>query len=177
MIILVFAFSRTGRRSQSLKSPQTPAQTSQTTAPTVSENPAAQCHLVNQVLPDMNCTPGVADPNVTEDNIQQTICVQGYTKTIRPPESYTTTLKRQQIAEYGYSDTNLRDYEEDHLISLELGGSPTDPKNLWPEPGASPNSKDKVEDSLHTFVCEGRIQLTDAQHRIASNWTTALNGL
>jgi hypothetical protein len=25
-------------------------------------------------------------------------------------------------------------YEEDHLISLEDGGDPTDPRNLFPEP-------------------------------------------
>jgi len=51
-----------------------------------------------------------------------------------PPENYTHELKIEQIREYGYSDINLRDYEEDHLIPLELGGNPTDPKNLWPEP-------------------------------------------
>jgi hypothetical protein len=28
---------------------------------------------------------------------------------------------------------NPKDYEEDHLISLELGGAPRDPKNLWPQ--------------------------------------------
>ena len=70
-----------------------------------------------------------------------------------------------------------KQHEEDHLISLELGGAPSDPKNLWPEPGASPNPKDKIENFLHTEICSGRITLLDAQSRIAKDWVTAEQGL
>jgi hypothetical protein len=122
------------------------------------------------------CTPGAADPNVTQANVAQTICVSGYTKTIRPPVSYTDHLKAQQMAQYGFTDAP-RLHEEDHLISLELGGAPSDPKNLWPEPGASPNPKDKVENFLHDAVCAGRVPLVEAQQRIATNWKTAEQGL
>lgn len=73
---------------------------------------------------------------------------------------------------YGFTDS-IHSHEEDHLISLELGGAPSDPANLWPEPHASPNPKDKVENFLHAAVCAGKISLADAQHRIATNWTTA----
>jgi hypothetical protein len=70
-----------------------------------------------------------------------------------------------------YGDTKpISDYEEDHLIPLELGGSPTSPQNLWPEPGASPNPKDAVEDAANAAVCDGRITLAAAQQAIASNW-------
>ena len=79
----------------------------------------------------------------------------------------------QQIIAYGYTDKNPRDYEEDHLISLELGGNPTDPKNLWPEPGASPNPKDKIENLCHEKVCSGQITLGQAQQEIATDWPTA----
>jgi hypothetical protein len=105
--------------------------------------------------------------------IATTICRSGYTKTIRPPASYTGALKRQQIVAYGYADTNPGDYEEDHLIALELGGAPSDQRNLWPEPGHSPNPKDKVEDTLRQRVCAGSLSLAEAQHRIATDWTTA----
>jgi hypothetical protein len=131
------------------------------------------CHIVNGNLPDPSCTPGAIDPKVTQDNIDQTICVRGYTQTVRPPVSYTNKLKVQQIQDYGYADKSLKDYEEDHLISLELGGSPADPKNLWPEPGASPNPKDKIENLCNKEVCSGQISLAKAQHEIATNWTTA----
>src|SRR5258708_5170319 len=73
-------------------------------------------------LPDPNCTPGVINSTVTQANSTTTICISGFTKTIRPPASYTNNLKREQIKKYGYTDTNPHDYEEDHLISLELGG-------------------------------------------------------
>jgi hypothetical protein len=135
----------------------------------------ASCHA-NQALPDATCTAGVINPNVTQDNIQQTICVSGYTKTIRPAASYTDKIKAEQMSQYGYTDS-IHAHEEDHLISLELGGSPDDPKNLWPEPHASPNPKDKVENYLHAAVCSGRISLHDAQARIATDWTTAQAGL
>jgi hypothetical protein len=80
-----------------------------------------------QDRPDPTLTPGAINSGVTQANIKSTICVRGYTKTIRPPARYTTALKRQQIKQYGFSDKKLSDYEEDHLVSLELGGHPTDP--------------------------------------------------
>lgn len=131
-----------------------------------------KCHE-NNGLPDSKCTPGVIDPRVNQNNIQSTICVSGYTKTVRPPVSYTQDLKKQQIISYGYVDKKLQDYEEDHLISLELGGSPTDPKNLWSEPGNSPNPKDSTENMCHQKVCSGEITLEKAQQEIASDWKTA----
>ena len=150
----------------------TPSAITPTLINTQVSNPNGKCHI-RGVLPDPNCTPGVIDQGVNQDNIQQTICVKGYTKTVRPSAYYTNKLKVQQIIDYGYSDTNLKDYEEDHLISLELGGSPSDPKNLWPEPGESPNPKDKIENLCHEKICSGQISLSKAQVEISTNWQTA----
>jgi hypothetical protein len=136
------------------------------------------CHSISG-LPDPVCTPGVTDPRVTQGNIQTTICVSGYTKTVRPPAAYTTSLKKQQMIAYGYTDINPADYEEDHLIPLELGGHPTDPKNLWPQPriGAYPASaKDRKENTLHAKVCAGLVTLVAAQAAIALNWESAEGG-
>lgn len=121
-------------------------------------------------LPDPVCTPGVINPAVTQANIRFTICKSGYTATIRPPFSYTEPLKLQSIQDYGYTDTNVKDFEEDHLISLELGGSPTDVNNLWAEPHSSPNEKDRVENYLHTQICDGQMTLSEAQTLISTNW-------
>lgn len=133
------------------------------------------CHSING-RPDLGCTPGVANPNVTQANIYSTICVSGYTTTIRPSTSYTNALKTQQIREYGYTDTNLSDYEEDHLIPLEVGGDPTNPKNLWPEYGKIPNPKDSIENLCHSKVCSGQISLAEAQKEIVTDWYTACGG-
>jgi len=137
--------------------------------------PKGSCH-VNGELPDSTCTPGVADPNVTQQNIQQTICVPGYSRKLRnkyAPVNYTDALKRLQIREYGYQDTRPSSYEEDHLISIELGGHPNDPRNLWPEAPHSPNAKDRVEDELHQKVYSGQMTLLEAQRIISTDWTKA----
>jgi hypothetical protein len=127
-------------------------------------------------LPDPYRTPGWANPNVTPDNIKQSICKSGWTKTIRPPVSYTNQLKRQQIIEYGFNDKRLARYEEDHLISLQLSGHPTDPRNLWPEAYAGEcgaRVKDVIETKLKRLVCAGELPLWDAQRLIANNWIEA----
>lgn len=125
------------------------------------------------VLPDPNCTPGSINQDVTQENIYQTVCKKGYTKTIRPPVNYTENLKIEQIKEYGYPDTSLRDYEEDHLIPLELGGNPSDPKNLWPEPLNTAHQKDEIENLCNKKVCNEVLNLEEAQKEIASNWQAA----
>ncbi len=132
--------------------------------------------------PDPALTPGAANPTVTQSSIRSTICVSGWTATVRPPSSYTTALKRSQITAYGYADTNLADYEEDHLIPLELGGAPRDPANLWPEPysisladgtAVGARVKDQLENGLHALVCGGTLSLTTAQRLIGSDWIGA----
>jgi hypothetical protein len=122
-------------------------------------------------------TPGAANPAITQQNIRENICNPRWsTRSVRPEESYTHRLKIQQIREYGYADTRLRDYEEDHFIPLNLGGNPTDPRNLWPEPYATsiPDggvaAKDQVENYLHAEVCSGGLTLEQAQREIVEDW-------
>jgi hypothetical protein len=126
-----------------------------------------------EILPDPSCTPGAISPKVTEDTLATTICRTGYTKSIRPPASITTAEKRGNAAAYGYSGP-LKEAEYDHLVPLGLGGDPNDPRNLWVEPGKSPNPKDGIESKLHQLVCEGRVPLAAAQEAIANDWTTAM---
>jgi hypothetical protein len=129
------------------------------------------------IYPDRNLTPGATNENIRQDNIGDTICNPSWsTRLIRPPQEYTNRLKHQQIEQYDYADESSRDYEEDHLIPLELGGSPTDPKNLWPEPyrtsipDGGARFKDQVENYLHKQVCAGDIPLNEAQKEIATDW-------
>lgn len=132
-------------------------------------------------LPDPVLTPGVTDPRVTQDNIATTICVRGYTETVRPAEPYTEALKRRQMTIYRRAG-RISMYEEDHLIPLELGGSPSDERNLWPEPrsdapestpGDTAADKDLVERAANSAVCSGRISLAAAQRAMASDWMQA----
>ncbi len=130
-------------------------------------------------LPDSACTPGAADPRVTQTNIQQTICVSGYSSSVRPPVSVTDPIKTQEMLAYGDTGTKA-DYELDHLISLEIGGCPDCVANLWPEPynntlGA--HEKDKVVNYLHAKVCDGLISLSEAQSEIAKDWVSVYKTL
>jgi hypothetical protein len=109
-------------------------------------------------------TPGVLNPDVTQATINSTICVRGWTKTIRPPTSYTNDLKEKQMREYA-AGGSLSDYQEDHLISLELGGHPTDPRNLWPEPYPRASEVDSIENDLNDKVCAGELTLDEAQRK------------
>jgi hypothetical protein len=109
-------------------------------------------------------TPGVVNPEVRQETIRETICKRGWTRTIRPPSSYTSELKIRQMREYGVGG-DPSDYQEDHLISLELGGHPTDPRNLWPEPEPHASEVDRIENELNDKVCSGELTLVEAQRR------------
>lgn len=98
------------------------------------------------------------------------LCTPGYTRTIRPPQSYTTALKIKQLRQWNYKDQNPSHYEEDHFIPLELGGHPTDPENLFPEPWSEARAKDRDENALHAQVCTHHMGLLDAQHEIVRRW-------
>ncbi|MEX1357240.1 MAG: hypothetical protein WD981_01315 [Gaiellaceae bacterium] len=111
-------------------------------------------------------TPGVLNPQVAQDTIAQTICVDGWTSSIRPPTEYTNRLKLEQMETY-QREGEPADYQEDHLISLGLGGHPTDPRNLWPQPIEQALRVDRVERDLHETVCSGRMALAEAQRRIS----------
>lgn len=135
-------------------------------------------------LPDAKCSPGATNPKVTQATLKTTICRSGYTSDIRPPTNITSREKTANAASYGYKGA-MREAEYDHLISLQLGGDPNDPRNLWVEPpspghkaGAGPNNpKDVVETKLKNAICSGKTDLVKAQQAIAKDWTTALSSL
>jgi hypothetical protein len=123
-------------------------------------------HQAPAVRASWTLTPGVLNPDVTQASIATTVCARGWTKTIRPPVSYTNRLKLEQMREYGLAG-DPADYQEDHLVSLELGGHPTDPRNLWPEPKQRAEEVDGTENDLNDRVCSGSLSLADAQRKIS----------
>ncbi len=120
-------------------------------------------------LPDHACTPGSV-LNVTSNQV----CQVGYASSVRDvPES----VANQVYAEYGITSHGPAQFEVDHLVPLELGGS-NDISNLWAQPAIpSPGfpQKDMVENFLHDQVCSGKMSLADAQRSIATNWVTVFN--
>lgn len=122
---------------------------------------------VHGALPDRACTPGAIFASATKDQI----CVLGYSRRVRFVSSST---KRTAYREYGIMSHSAGQYEVDHLVSLELGGS-NSIANLWPEaaqPTPGFHEKDQAENYLHDQVCSGKISLQQAQQQIATNWLT-----
>jgi hypothetical protein len=143
-------------------------QTAPSGTPGAAQPAADPCHQAGATYCALN-------PAVTQATVAQTICVRGWTATIRPPSSYTEGLKRQQIASE-HLPGRLGDYEEDHRMPLELGGAPSDQTNLSPESPASPNPKDHDESSLREEVCAGRLTLDTAQQQLVGKWLAPYPG-
>lgn len=119
-------------------------------------------------LPDTRCTPGAIRAGAT----LATICSYGYSRRVRPQESYTEALKLKQIRAYDLRGSASH-YEEDHLVPLSIGGAPRNPANLWPEPRNGFNNakqKDQLETWSARMACSGRIPLGHLQREIATNW-------
>lgn len=138
-----------------------------------SERPAAICRYeAGGQLPDPVCTPGATNPAVTQRTIRRTICTAGWTRTVRPASL--EREKRRSMRAYA-AGGEPGGYEYDHLISLQLGGATSDPRNLWPEPyaGGGARSKDVVEAALKRLVCAGAMTLRAAQRAIARDWRVA----
>ena len=183
IVVAVFAASCGGAAA----TPATPLQSTATPtiaaailpSPTISTLPPNSCTSANG-LPDRLCTPGATNPDVTQATINITICVTGYAAQIRPAATYTNSLKIDHMRAYGYAAQAPGDFEEDHLIALEVGGDPRDPKNLWPERltgGSGALQKDRAENWARDEICAGRMQLADAQKRMAADWVELYNAM
>ena len=110
-------------------------------------------------LQDSACTPGAVFSGVTAKQV----CRPGYSSSVR---SVPDRVKRAVFTEYGIAGSHHGGaYEVDHLISLELGGHPTDPRNLWPEPYPRASEVDQIENQLNAEVCSGQLALAEAQQR------------
>jgi hypothetical protein len=120
------------------------------------------------IEPDPLETPGDTLPVTAQD-----VCTPGYSHKVR---NVPLEVKREVYRRYGISQHRPGEYEVDHLISLELGGS-NSVRNLWPESyWTSPwnaRVKDALENALHRAVCSGRVSLHTAQRAIATDWVAA----
>jgi hypothetical protein len=127
-------------------------------------------------LPDRKLTPGTVNAAISEEQYRAQCHTKGWTRLYRPPVSFTNSLKKLQMKEYGYPLAHLRDYEEDHLVPLCLAGAPQDPANLWPQPRSgewNADRKDQLEAKLCRLTCDGKVLLADAQREIAADWIVA----
>jgi hypothetical protein len=176
----------------------------------------------DEIYPNVAHNPGAIDPAITQENIADNICNKDFkTGTVRPLSSYTTQLKKKQMADiYDFTapqslaslggadydedkcvprSNNARCYEEDHIVSLQNGGAPSDPRNLFPEAYNSfvkkdhvgAREKDKVENYVHNGIClaipnakfssgpkpSKRLTLEEGQRILAIDWYACYQSL
>jgi hypothetical protein len=134
-------------------------------------------------------TSGAIDPRVTQATIQQTICTSEFTDIVGLSIAYADPIKARLLSS-GHLPGTAQNYELDHLVPLNLGGSPTSRRNLWLQPygdaahplkdtdkwpddgsvAAGARQKNSVETLLNKEVCEGKLTLKEAQEQIRTDW-------
>lgn len=118
----------------------------------------------------------VLNPDVRPDTIDQTICVPGYTASVRPATSYTNGVKAKLLRDTGTDAANASKYELDHVVPLAVGGHPRNIKNLMLQPWDGQDGakkKDRLERRLQQLVCSKLLGLRDAQAAIWTDWQAA----
>jgi len=110
------------------------------------------------------------NPAVTQETVETTICVPGWTRGARPSSSYTRRVKIALTRELAIPQEMLGDFELDHRIPLGLGGAPYEPSNLELQPWDEAFEKDRKEACLARAVCAGRLALDEARRRIWTDW-------
>jgi hypothetical protein len=120
------------------------------------------------VVPDRNLTPGATRRVSISD-----VCSMAHEEVTR---DVSLPLRQEIFREYGIANPGANNYEIDYLIAPGLGGA-EDIHNLWPESYYSPTwnarVKDSLEEQLHEMVCSGQLDLSTAQHDIATDWIAA----
>lgn len=116
------------------------------------------------------------NPDVRQETIHQTICVPGYTASVRPSTNYTNGVKAKLLRETGRPPAAASDFELDHRVPLALGGHPRNLKNLELQPWEGEDGakkKDCLERRLQRLVCAGSEPLASAQLAIYQDWKDA----
>jgi hypothetical protein len=115
---------------------------------------------------------GALNPAVKQSTIATTVCVPGWTATVRPSSSYTHSIKVRLWQEAG-SHGQIGEYELDHIVPLEVGGAPKDLRNLQLQPWDGPDgahAKDAVENRVKREVCAGTVTLAAGQRCFRIDW-------
>jgi hypothetical protein len=128
-----------------------------TSAPVTTRGPAAGVEppRLSATRSPLVEPPGALFEDVTQASIGTTICVSGWTATVRPPTSYTQHLKQMMLARAGLEPTDSLKFELDHFVPLALGGDPRSEDNLWLQSWVgewSARTKDRLERKLQVLV-------------------------
>ena len=111
------------------------------------------------------------NPTVTPETLASTVCVSGWTTTVRRSFFTSQRMKGEMLKAIG--GPNASTYVLDHIVPLCLGGSPNDPSNLQLQLWEESTRKDRVEVQACRCVCAGKVLLAEAQADLAGDWRAA----
>jgi hypothetical protein len=109
--------------------------------PSLTEAQHARCHNGGVGLkahPDNRCTPG----HYLSISLDQAC-------THRDRPDLDSNVRKRILRDYGVPSWTGRNGELDHRVPFFLGGT-TDRRNIWPEEGPLPNTKDRLESTAGT---------------------------
>jgi hypothetical protein len=118
---------------------------------------------------------GAFNPEVTQETLEQTVCVPGYTKAVQPSTSVTYFVKQKLLKRSNRDRAEAFEYKLDHIVPVALGGHPSKIENfeLRRRGAESRKRKSEIEAKLHCLVCSGEVTLTDAQREFSNDWQAA----
>jgi hypothetical protein len=137
------------------------------------------CHVGGAapfVTPDQRCTPGAyatlapvvsTDSPAVRERKERTAACTHKARPPLPPLDRTWILRS-----YGVPGWSGHDGELDHRVPFFLGGT-TDRRNIWPEVGRIPNTKDQLEFYVFDRVCKRQphpMRVSTARHLFFGDW-------
>ena len=104
------------------------------------------------------------------------MCVGGYVNPTYPRPTRSSYFSgkpgKQQMCKYSYMELLSKNYQEIRLVPPEVGGNPSDPRNLWPKPPISAwdvARKERSKFVTSRMVCTQEITLAEIQQAISAN--------
>ena len=112
--------------------------------------------------------------------VAQSSTTRRYRSAVTPANNrhFSNALRDEVLQRYGLPPGPHPDYEIDHLVPVCLGGG-NDVSNLWPQPRRSiepkwnAEAKDRLETVLCDLVCDGLLDIGNAQEAIITDWIAA----
>ena len=123
------------------------------------------------IAPSPACAPGATDAQAAA-HPQQTICLRRHASSVIPSERDAERIKLALLDRYQATEPSAS-YVLDQLVAIEDAGSPTDRRNMWPQPIAQAKQKDAIEDYLHREICAGKVTVQQAARVLEGDWLAA----
>ncbi|MFZ0089985.1 MAG: hypothetical protein WAL63_10785 [Solirubrobacteraceae bacterium] len=120
---------------------------------------------------DPRCTPGALN-RAALAHPRKTICRRRYLAKLEAPEAGLRRLKIAMMITYGSAGAPST-YVLGHVVPVQDGGSPADPKNVWPilrYGWGGALTQAVVANAVHALICAGTVTVRHAAQILEGDW-------